>query len=106
MKRKKHNLFNFCNKKQKYNYNIELLIQLFKKLNITSKCYNNKFKKYCYNILPNKYKFSNKSLKLLKFLCYDYLIRLFQLSNVFKKHRNRKTLIVNDLLLANYFIKT
>ena len=55
--------------------------------------------------IPNKYKFSNKSLKLLKFICYDYLIRLFQLSNIFKKHRNKKTLIVNDLLLANYFIK-
>ena len=107
MKRKLNN-FSYSNKKQKikhiYSNDIDLLIKMLKKLKLNDKIKNN-FKYFCCSILPNDFKYSKKTLKLLKKISDDYLCRLFQLGNIFRQHRNKKTLTVNDLTIAKYFLK-
>ena len=110
MKRKLNNL-NYSNKKQKiinikhiYSNDIDLLIKMLKKLKLNDKIKNN-FKYFCCSILPNDFKYSKKTLKLLKQISDDYLCRLFQLANIFRQYRNKKTLTVNDLTIAKYFLK-
>jgi histone H3/H4 len=110
--KRKFDIFNCPNKKQKIkntknicSKDIDLLIKMLKKLKLNHE-YKNNFKAMCYYILPTKFKYSKKSLRILKEVCEDYLCRIFQLANIFKKYRNKKTLIVEDLLLAQYFIKT
>lgn len=107
MKRKLNNFSN-SNKKQKikhiYSNDIDLLIKMLKKLKLNDKIKNN-FKYLCCSILPNDFKYSKKTLKLLKQISDDYLCRLFQLANIFRQYRNKKTLTVNDLTIAKYFFK-
>jgi hypothetical protein len=107
MKRKLNNFSN-SNKKQKikhiYSNDIDLLIKMLKKLKLNDKIKNN-FKYFCCSILPNDFKYSKKTLKLLKQISDDYLCRLFQLANIFRQYRNKKTLTVNDLTIAKYFLK-
>ena len=108
MKRKLNNFSN-SSKKQKikhiYSNDIDLLIKMLKKLKLNDKIKNN-FKYFCCSILPNDFKYSKKTLKLLKQISDDYLCRLFQLANIFRQYRNKKTLTVNDLTIAKYFLKT
>jgi hypothetical protein len=113
--KRKLNVSNYSNKKQKIKnkknknkfiwQDIDLLIKMFKKLKLNKKEKNN-FKSLCCNVLPSKFKFSDKSLQILKEVSEDYLCRIFQLANLFKTYRNKKTLIIDDLLLAQYFIRT
>ena len=107
MKRKLNNFSN-SSKKQKikhiYSNDIDLLIKMLKKLKLNDKIKNN-FKYFCCSILPNDFKYSKKTLKLLKQISDDYLCRLFQLANIFRQYRNKKTLTVNDLTIAKYFLK-
>ena len=107
MKRKLNNFSN-SSKKQKikhiYSNDIDLLIKMLKKLKLNDKIKNN-FKYFCCSILPNDFKYSKKTLKLLKKISDDYLCRLFQLANIFRQYRNKKTLTVNDLTIAKYFLK-
>jgi histone H3/H4 len=116
--KRKLNILNYSNKKQRIKIknknknkkifiwqDIDLLIKMFKKLKLNNESKNN-FKSLCCNVLPSKFKFSVKSLQILKEVSEDYLCRIFQLANLFKTYRNKKTLIVDDLLLAQYFIRT
>jgi histone H3/H4 len=108
--KRKLNVFNYSNKKQRIKkificQDIDLLIKMFKKLKLNNESKNN-FKSLCCHVLPNKFKFSEKSLQILKEISEDYMCRIFQLANLFKTYRNKKTLSVNDLLLARYFIRT
>jgi histone H3/H4 len=108
--KRKLNILNYSNKKQRIKkifiwQDIDLLIKMFKKLKLNNESKNN-FKSLLGNTLPNKFKFSIKSLRILKEISEDYLCRIFQLANLFKTYRNKKTLTVNDLLLAQYFIRT
>ena len=107
MKRKLNNFSNY-NKKQKikhiYSNDIDLLIKMLKKLKLNDKIKNN-FKYFCCSILPNDFKYSKKTLKILKKISDDYLCRLFQLANIFRQYRNKKTLTVNDLTIAKFFLK-
>jgi hypothetical protein len=103
--KRKLNVSNYSNKKQKISQEIDLLIKMLKKLKLNNE-YKNNFKSLCCNILPNKFKYSAKSLRILKEISEDYLCRIFQLANLFKTYRNKKTLNVDDLLLAQYFIRT
>jgi histone H3/H4 len=110
--KRKLNISNNCNKKQKiknkkdiHSKDIDLLIKMLKKLKLNNESKNN-FKSLCCNVLPNKFKYSDKSLRILKEISEDYLCRIFQLANLFKTYRNKKTLAVDDLLLAQYFIRT
>jgi histone H3/H4 len=112
MMKRKLNILNYSNKKLKiknikdiHSKDIELLIKMFKKLKLNNESKNN-FKSIYYTVLPNKFKYSIKSLKILKEISEDYLCRIFQLANIFKAYRNKKTLIIDDLLLAKYFIRT
>jgi len=110
MMKRKLNVFNYSNKKQRIKkificQDIDLLIKMFKKLKLNNESKNN-FKSLCCHVLPNKFKFSEKSLQILKEISEDYMCRIFQLANLFKTYRNKKTLSVNDLLLARYFIRT
>ena len=106
--KRKLNIFSNSNKKQKikhiYSNDIDLLIKMLKKLKLNDKIKNN-FKYFCCSILPNDFKYSKKTLKLLKQISDDYLCRLFQLANIFRQYRNKKTLTVNDLTIAKYFLK-
>jgi histone H3/H4 len=110
--KRKLNILNYSNKKQKNKskkifiwQDIDLLIKMFKKLKLNNESKNN-FKSLCCNLLPNKFKYSVKSLQILKEISEDYLCRIFQLANLFKTYRDKKTLTVDDLLLAQYFIRT
>jgi hypothetical protein len=111
--KRKLNILNYSNKKQRIKkikkifiwQDIDLLIKMFKKLKLNNESKNN-FKSLCCDILPNKFNFSVKSLQILKEISEDYLCRIFQLANLFKTYRNKKTLTVDDLLLAQYFIRT
>jgi histone H3/H4 len=89
-----------CTKEYQKQYRI--INSNWDKLNYESK---NNFKSLCCSILPNKFKYSKKSLRILKEISEDYLCRIFQLANIFKKYRNKKTLTVDDLSLAQYFIR-
>ena len=107
MKRKLNN-FSYFNKKQKikhiYSNDIDLLIKMLKKLKLNDNI-KNSFKYFCCSILPNNFKYSKKTLKILKQISDDYLSRLFQLANIFRQYRNKKTLTVNDLTIAKFFLK-
>ena len=108
--KRKLNILNISNKKQKIKkifiwQDIDLLIKMFKKLKLNNESKNN-FNSLRCDVLPNKFKFSEKSLQILKEISEDYMCRIFQLANLFKTYRNKKTLSVNDLLLAQYFIRT
>jgi histone H3/H4 len=109
--KRKLNYFNYSNKKQKIknikhicSKDINLLIKMLNKLKLNYESKNN-FKSLCCSVLPNKFKYSKKSLRILKEISEDYLCRIFQLANIFKKYRNKKTLTVDDLSLAQYFIR-
>ena len=110
--KRKLNILNYSNKKQRIKnkkdihlQDIDLLIKMFKKLKLNNESKNN-FKSLCCDVLPNNFIFSVKSLRILKEISEDYLCRIFQLANLFKTYRNKKTLSVDDLLLARYFIRT
>jgi hypothetical protein len=116
--KRKLNILNYSNKKQRIKskskskskrmfiwQDIDLLIKMFKKLKLNKEEKNN-FKSLCCNLLPNNFKYSAKSLQILKEISEDYLCRIFQLANLFKTYRNKKTLTIDDLLLAQYFIRT